>query len=323
MDWVYFDLEELIDSFRQAWGRHSEFLSNPSAFTHVRKMGEEQFFNCPYHSESTPSCSIMDHPPYAFHCFGCGASGTVGKMAAHVFAFSSELQGYHYLLNNFILVESIRPTLDIEHILDKPNKQPSSLLEEELNPYRGKLHSYILQRGLSERTLLKYEVGYDEERGCITFPVRHTDGQLRFIQRRSVFGKHFGNEKGVSKKDIVYGLYYLADKGIDEVYLTESIIDTLSCYEAKLPACAVMGSRLYPEQVRELLRAGIKKVHLFFDNDNAGRMGIREVQKGNYPLLFDVVVYPDRSKDANELLLEGKMPQISVNTFVEYQLRRG
>ena len=319
------DTEDFLYELRNSWLSHQEYSYNQTAFTRVKVSGDNIMFCCPYHVETNPSCGIMSRPPYSWNCFGCGSSGDLIKLISYVMGFSSELKCVQFLLRKHFTVSAVeRPKIDIEELLSSNLKH--EVEDEELKKYRGIIHPYIRKRGFSDGTLRKYEVGYDVEKDAITFPVRASTGQVRFVQRRFVSSKGFLNLRNVYKKDILYGLYYILQtrKRFTEIYLTESIIDTMSCYEGGLPAGAIMGRILFPEQVKELVAAGIKTVNLFFDNDKYGKdcvMSSQALILKLSPIRVNVVTYPDcSSKDANDLLLAERMRDISVMPFTEYTL---
>lgn len=333
------DIEEILEDLRLHWLEREESRFNDTAFTKMKRTGDNIMCCCPYHHEQNPSFGIQIYYPYAFNCFGCGQSGNIAKLVAHALGLKGEFQGLHYILKNYIIVsKEDRPKIDIHAILNSSNESSKvrSVPEEEVREFASKRHPYMYLRGFTERTLQKYEVGYDEKTKSITFPVRTTKGVVRFIARRFVDKKDFLNEKGVNKKDILYGLYYLVNSGkeIKEVYITESITDTLACYQAKLPAVSLMGKKLFFEQALELVKAGIKKVNLFLDNDEAGVIGAIQAYRliaKRFPLQVRAVVYPCARwgvdtlnqkeipyKDANDLLLHKKLGDIQLQPFEEY-----
>lgn len=316
------NMREFIRELQGQWFMHPDCPSNSRALQQGRSTSDHLFICCPFHAEFTPSCSVMTDFPYGFHCFGCGEKGSIGKLVAHVCQLRNEVEGYRWILKSYISNTESRPPIPIEQILDGGGKRREALPEEILTPYKNKIHTYMKNRGFSVRTLLKYEVGYDESTDSIIFPVRATDGTLRFIQKRSVTYKKFHNDRGVYKKDILYGLCYLRGR-TDEVYITESITDTLSCYEAGFPAVALLGSHFYPEQAVELLKVGIRKLHIFTDQDEAGRRAREEIIQTTYPFHIYVVKYPDNSKDANELLQKGKLKDITSYSLEEMILIGG
>lgn len=332
------DIEELLKDLRLYWLERDESRYNDTALTKIKKSGENIMFCCPHHHESNPSCGIQVDYPYGYNCFSCGASGNLPQLVAHVVGLPSEAHGIHFLMKHYVLVNpQERPPLNIEEILDgKEGRGLNLISEEEIKKYTRKRHPYIKKRGFSERTLRKYEVGYDEVQRAITFPVRASDGTVRFIKRRSVDRKNFLNQAGIRKKDIIYGLYYLlqSPRKFTELYLTESETDTLACYEAKMPSGAILGRILFKEQVKELIKAGIKTVILFFDNDQHGieaTFQAYQLLSRMSPIRVKAVLYPNgqygldglgvmKYKDANDLLLAKKLDKIKKVTFAEYYM---
>lgn len=320
---LFLNIPDIIDDLRINWmANKKEYLYNTTAFTKVRRSGNNLMFCCPYHAENNPSCGILIDTPYSFNCFGCGVSGNLGLLTSKAVGLPSEIFGENFILKNYVM-SSIqeRPVLDITTIIDKNRHRHGRGITEDVIMYFTKYrHPYIIQRGFTERTIQKYEVGFDVTAQALTFPVRDTSGEVRFIKRRYVNYKGFKNEANVYKKDIVYGLYYLlhAPKFIREIYLTESETDTMACYQAGLPAGALLGRILFKEQVWRLMRAGIKVVNLFLDNDPPGKEG---ALKAYYllskmsPIRVNAVIYPGSSKDANELLISGKLNDIKIVPF--------
>jgi DNA primase len=329
----------MLDDLMLSWRSGKQVLYNVSAFDKASNKGENIMCCCPYHEEESPSFGILTQYPYTFNCFGCGESGSLGKLIAHVMELPSEIHGLHYIQKHYIVLSvKDRKKLDIRSIIDGGNKldRKRSLPESEVTKYTSKKHSYITSRGFSDRTLRKYEIGYDEQSNSITFPVRTSKGLVRFIKRRNVLTKSFLNEKNIYKKDILYGLYYLSQSPhkITEVFVNESETDTMSCYESGLPAVAILGRILFEEQLREFLLAGIKTVNLFFDNDKAGVDCTLKTYEllSKTPIKVNVVMYPGGHwgidtvdteelpyKDANDLLKSKMMKKIKVVPFLTFR----
>ena len=139
----------------------------------------------------------------------------------------------------------------------KNQRKPKQYLsEEEGLKYSGIIHPYMYKRGFTNKVIKLYELGYDSETNSIVFPVRDSEGNIRFLQRRSITGKYFLNDKGVDKRDVLYGLYYILKSGVKlkEVTLVESATDVISCYLNGLAAVALMGRYLYDEMIPQLAR---------------------------------------------------------------------
>lgn len=330
------DIQELLDDLSYEWQQRETSKYNPYAFSKAKPTGTNIMICCPVHAETNPSCGVTIDAPYGWNCFGCGASGNLYTLVMTALDLKGEFQAEHYIMKNYINVTvQKRKPIDLESIFDgHALDRKRSLFEGDVVKFTQKRHSYIQRRGFSEHSIQKYELGYDEESRALTFPVRTSKGLIRFIKKRFVDRKGFLNESGIDKKDIVYGLYYLlqAPKPILEIYLNESETDTVSCYEAKLPAGAILGRLLFKEQVRELVKAGIKTVNLFFDNDKAGvqaTLNAYQMLSNMSAIRINVVIYPEGHwgingtgdmlfKDANHLLLQGKMDAIKLVTFDDF-----
>lgn len=336
------DVREVLDELQLNWPDNKGYGFNTTALSKVKSSGDHYMFCCPYHNETNPSCGIMTEHPYGFQCFGCETTGTLAKLVAHVLDLPGEIQGMQWLVREFINVSSQeRIPLNIDDILDGTDADKKrSLPDSEALQYTMKRHDYLYQRGFTDVAIARYELGYDERADAITIPVRNSKGQLRFIKRRSVGKKIFLNESGIYKKDIVYGLWYIlnAPRPITEIYLNESETDTIACYEGRLPAGSIMGRILFEEQVRELIRAGIKTVNLFYDNDPYGVVTTfksYELLSRLSPIRVNVALYPGghwgidsidpdtemQFKDANDLLKAGRLKEIQVVPYIDYLQR--
>jgi len=338
IDLAFFEinLEEVLEDLRFYYENSGKADYNDTALTQIIKRGDNIMACCPFHREKKPSFGISTKDPYKYNCFACGATGTLSDLVSYVLDYNNPIMGYKFLLKNYIVTETEqRTSLEIEKILDGGSEKERnySLPEEEIKEYINKRHLYMYKRGLTEHSIKKYEVGYDEKAQAVTFPVRTSSGTLRFIQRRNVHSKIFMNKSGVYKKDIIYGLWYIlqAPTKITEVYLTESIIDTISCYEARLPSGSVLGRVLFKEQVKELLAAGIETVNLFFDNDMYGVLATLEAfdKLIHTPMKVNVIIYPNghwgidglekmHYKDANDLLLSNQIKNITKVPYLDF-----
>lgn len=321
------------------WEANSEYNFNPNALSKVKNSGDHLMFCCPYHYETNPSCGIMAEYPYGFHCFGCEISGNLAQLVAHALGIRSEIQGYQWLIREYVNVSVLqRPQIHIDDLLDgRDTGKKRSLPDSTASEYTNQRHDYLYGRGFTEAGILRYELGYDNNADAITIPVRTSKGLLRFIKRRSVTKKSFLNESGIYKKDIVYGLWYIlkAPRPITEIDLTESETDTIACYEGRRPAVSIMGRTMFEEQVVELVKAGIRTVNLFFDNDIYGvstTMNVFKLISTFTPIRVNVVIYPGghwgidtidpnkamRFKDANDLLKAGQMNAVQVVPYFDY-----
>ena len=215
------------------------------------------------------------------HCFGCGWKGTLPEMISNVFGKDDfGLFGGHWLIKNFVSIEvENRPELDLNFSRIKNIEQKKLVSEATLSKYRL-YHSYMYQRKLTDEIIELFDIGYNEETQCITFPVRDINGNCLFVAERSVNTKFFHYPSGVEKP--VYGLYELnAIRNVNghpvhilpnfptEIIICESMIDALTCWVYGKPAVALngLGNLLQMKQLREL---PVRKFILATDMDEAG-----------------------------------------------------
>lgn len=119
---------------------------------------------CPFHQEKTPS--FMVHPDRQFfHCFGCGKSGDV-------FSFIQEIEGLEFpeslklladragvkLTNNFRSEVNKSAKNRIYEINSKASYFFHKFLME--MPASKSAREYLSNRGLDEKTLVEWQIGY-------------------------------------------------------------------------------------------------------------------------------------------------------------------
>ena len=91
---------------------------------------------CPFHEDHTPSMKLNDA---YYYCFGCGATGDVIDLTAHLFDLSS-LQAARHLAQDFGLDPDKPPSDAIA--LPKPPIAPSNVQQEDIAYCLRVLHDY-------------------------------------------------------------------------------------------------------------------------------------------------------------------------------------
>ncbi len=128
----------------------------------LRKAGRNHQALCPFHDEKTPSFTVSQDKQF-YHCFGCGASGTV-------ITFIMEFSGLGFVE----AVEDLAARYGLE-IPREAGYQPVSkhhdelyeLLEQAAQYYQrqlqgrdGRAMDYLEKRGISGTVIKDYEIGY-------------------------------------------------------------------------------------------------------------------------------------------------------------------
>ena len=235
--------------------------------------------NCPFHKEGQerkPSFGINKNTGEC-HCFGCGWSGTLSEMISNCFGKDDFGDyGNKWLIRNFlsVAVES-RPDIDVDFCRRKKitSETKKYISEQELDSYRY-THPYMYKRKLTNEIIDLFDIGYDKNTECITFPNRDINGNCLFIARRSVKTKFFNYPQDVEKP--VYGLYEcnICAKTIknwfpDEIIICESMIDALTCWVYGKYAVALNGTG-NENQFKTLRNMPNRKFILATDMDEAG-----------------------------------------------------
>ena len=299
------DLSMIIDELRSQLNANGiKLLSG------IRDTPDNIMVSCPYHKggqERKPSAGIKKSNGL-FNCFACGETHSLNEMISYCFGKTDDLVGafgWNWLLKNFLTV-SIEDRRDLNLDFTRTNNNGNSSIrfvtEEELDKYRV-YHPYMWKRKMTPEVIDIFDVGYDADTKCITFPVRDVRGNCLFIARRSVNSKFFNYPAGAEKP--VYGLYELGQlhEFPKEVIICESMIDCITAWVYGKYAVALngLGNEL---QFRQLNNMPCRKFILATDNDSAGksaRLRLRKCLKGK---IITEYILPDNRKDINDLSKE-------------------
>ena len=262
---------------------------------------------CPYHSdglERRPSAGIRREDGL-MHCFACKEVHSLPEVISHCFGKDSTgFFGWNWLLKNFASVEvEDRKAVQLDYTRgEKVSRQETFVTEEELDSYRY-THPYMYKRRLTDEIIEMFDVGYDRNSDCITFPVRDINGNTLFIARRSVQTKRFNYPAGVEKP--VYGLFELQKKdSVDEVIICESIIDALTCWVYGKPAVALNGLGTY-YQFKQLNEFPCRKYILATDMDDAGMKARARIKKAlKRKIVTEYLWDLNVAKDINDMEIE-------------------
>lgn len=267
--------------------------------------------NCPFHKEGQerkPSFGINKKTGEC-HCFGCGWSGTLSEMISNCFGKDDfGVYGNKWLIRNFlsVAVES-RPDIDVDFCRRKKitSETKKYISEQELDSYRY-THPYMYKRKLTDEIIDLFDIGYDKNTECITFPNRDINGNCLFIARRSVKTKFFNYPQDVEKP--VYGLYEcnICAKTIknwfpDEIIICESMIDALTCWVYGRYAVALNGTG-NENQFKTLRNMPNRKFILATDMDEAGLKARERIRQslGN-KIVTEYVWDINVAKDINDM----------------------
>ena len=294
----------------------------------IKDAGSDIMITCPYHKdgqERRPSAGIRKSDG-TFHCLACGEIHSLPEVISYCFGKNDIVGtwGWTWLLKNFATVEvqerkDVRLDFRRGGAFDSNRVDKSFVTEEELDKYRY-VHPYMYERKLTDKIIELFDIGYDSETDCLTFPVRDEDGNTLFVARRSVKTKFFNYPASVEKP--LYGIYEYEMvrtqvlrnllmmqatpamlNTLDEVIVCESMLDALTAWVYGKPAVALngLGSELQFKQLREL---SARKLILATDNDAAGLKARNRIRANVKNKIITEYVFPENRKDLNELTRE-------------------
>ena len=272
---------------------------------------------CPYHKdgqERKPSAGIRKTDG-TFHCFTCGEVHTLQEVISHCFGYYNDLVGsfgWKWLTKNFLMLEvENRSLIPLNLSRNKRNTksnintlvEPKIVTEVELKRFRY-YHPYMYKRKMTDEIIELFDIGYDKDTQCITFPVRDVYGRCLFVARRSVNSKYFNYPKAVEKPLYgIYELYQSYELEKIELIICESMIDAITCWVYGKPAVALNGLGTVL-QFNQLKKLPCRTFILATDNDNAGRQAKERIKQNIKNKILMQYVLPDNRKDINELTFE-------------------
>lgn len=287
-------------------------INRISLFNKMKDTNNDIMVQCPYHNngqERKPSAGIQKSNGQ-FHCFACGESHTLPEVISYCFGWNDILgiKGFEWLLKNFATI-SVECRKDIQLNFDRECKKKDIkyVSEEELDSYRY-YHPYMYKRKLNNKIIDLFDIGYDKETQCITFPQHDINGNVLFIARRSVNTKFFNYPEKVEKP--LYGLYQLnreyqmhGNAIIEEVIICESMLDCLSCWVWGKKALALNGLGS-DTQFKQLNNLQCRKLILATDNDTRGLQARKNIRKHIRNRLVTEYIFPNNIKDINDMTKE-------------------
>ena len=276
----------------------------------MRDTPDNIMVSCPYHKggqERRPSAGILKTDG-TFHCFTCGETHSLQEVISYCFGHTDDIVGgfgWEWLLKNFLTVSvEERKAVELDFSRNKSYQQSVDKYVDnsELDKYR-EYHPYMWERKMTPDVVEIFDVGYDRDSKCITFPVRNIMGNCLFVARRSVVSKFFNYPSGTEKP--VYGLYELSclDTYPKEIIICESMIDAITCWVYGKYAVALngLGNDL---QFAQLNKMPCRKFILATDNDEAGQKARKRLRTHIKNKLITEYVFPKGKKDINDLTLE-------------------
>ncbi len=131
------------------------------SYLELKKSGANFKANCPFHGENTPSF-VVSPSKQIYHCFGCGVGGDAIK-----FVMEYEKLNYPEAIEKL----ASQYNVDLRYTQQKNEQHTSEKkIIEELNlffrknlDHQQEAQQYLLDRGIYESSIEKFEIGYAPE----------------------------------------------------------------------------------------------------------------------------------------------------------------
>lgn len=283
-------------------------INNIPLLQKIKDVGDNIMVQCPYHGngqERRPSAGIRKSDG-TFNCFACGETHTLQEVISYCFGYDDMFgkEGWKWLVKNFATA-SVEVRNDIVIDCDRKNavnrrieRQSVYVSDDILEGFRF-YHDYMYKRKLTDEIIELFDIGYDAETDCITFPIRDVNGNCLGVARRSTKGKYFNYPTGFEKP--LYGIYELSlqEQYPQEVVVCESMLDALSFWVAGKYAVALngLGSELQMKQLEHLY---CRMLILCTDMDEAGMSARSKIRRKIKRKFIADYYLPEGRKDANE-----------------------
>ena len=206
------------------------------------------------------------------------------------------------------IAEAIRESKDYLGVRDSMPEREKKTFKRPAKPQGQKAKAGALEwlqtRGLTPETIEAFKIA-EQVRGGKTyclFPYIR-DGELVNVKYRNVAEKRDMRQEG-GAEPCLFG-WHLIDPKARTVAITEGEIDAMTLHQCGIPALSVnagAGNHQWLENDWERMER-FDEILVFFDNDNAGEEGAKEVIRRLGMERCKRVTLP--TKDANDYLLQG------------------
>lgn len=249
---------------------------------------------------------------YAFKCYHCEEKGMLRKFFK---LLHSGVDGLDY------------DSKDI-NIFQEEQEKKSIKLPADFKSFRehtdtivaGSYVSYLLERGLSLKTIYNAGLGYSPTLShYVIIPIRNLLGHQvyyttlltrRDLKKEKTYNPAFGTDF-TSKGDVLFNLNHVARS--NETWIVEGPMDALSFIELKLPVVALLGKSLSDAQARLLKVADYTTINICLDADALdSALHVADKLKAFCPQV-NICLLPEG--DPNDALLQNRLSE-----FVQYAI---
>jgi DNA primase len=243
----------------------------------LRRSGRDQYRGrCPIHGGEGRDAFHANLTRNIFHCFSCGAGGSVLDFVAAMEGCSLREAALRLHEMAGAIDTTAAPAACPKQLVTRKSKPPLVPLGFTLRAV-DPAHPYSAARGISLATAEQFGIGFYRGagmfRGRLVIPIHNERGELVAYCGRTLDGTQprYRFPAGFPKAEILFNLHRAAAAGQQAVVVVEGFFDCLKLHQAGVPAVvALMGAALSDSQQRALLEH-FQHVVLMLDGDHAGR----------------------------------------------------
>ena len=253
----------------------------------LRGSGRQRMALCPFHRDTKPSCSI-NLERRIFHCFGCGARGSVLDFVAGIENVSirdaaarvEEICGFRS--DGPLPQPSPAPRDEKTSTGRTPSDRPLRPLSFRLS--LDPLHPYVAERGIGREPAASFGIGYCSQgtmRGRICIPIHDECGVLVAYAGRWASDDipegipKYDLPRKFEKRRVLFNLHRVA--GAEHLVIVEGYWSVFRLHTLGVPVVALMGRTLSTEQEALLAESGTTRLTLLLDGDAPGRKATDEL----------------------------------------------
>ncbi len=262
-----------------------------------------QYVACCKHGEKTPSLTFWPEQQ-KFFCFGCKEGGD----QIDFFMFVHGIPDFHEALKAMADAKGITWKGEERKQSHVANKERVKEAQSKLEPFEF----YLKERGLTDKTIKEFQLGYSDKEHSITIPLQDNRGNVIAFARRMLDEnadpkyKNSTNSEDYNKSKFLFNAHR-ARRHVDKtLYIVEGYFHSMILWQMGVPEnVALCTNRMTVDQafvIRELVKEDTNIVWIpDIDLNRRGQMGCLDsidiLRKALPKNKFYCVVLPYRQKD--------------------------
>ena len=262
-------------------------------------------FKCvnPMHRDDNPSMGY-DKNSCRAHCFGCDASYDIYDLVGLYFGIDDKSEQFKKVQSLYGVGGNSLPTSKKKKVQSKEKNIGNIkqyIIDCKANIYKT---DYFAKRGLTNETLERCNLGYDEKEDAVVIPYSKA---MDYFQRRSVKEKKFYKPKTEDAgQEPLYNAQALRLKTRKPIFIVESPICAMSIIQCGGMAVALCGTGLEKLLAKIRTKKPLGTLVISLDNDDAGEQATSRLMAKLRELEAKFLVFnvAGECKDPNELLMK-------------------